>query len=319
MQYRELGQTGLRVSAVGFGAWAIGGGTHGSSYGPTDDAVSAEAVRVALDMGCTFFDTADVYGHGHSETVLGRVIGNRPDVIVSTKVGANFYGRTQTVDFSDEYISLAVERSLQRLRRDAVDICLLHNPGLEVIAQGEGLEALLRLREQGKIRYVGVSVHDPVEGLAALGDGRCDVIQVPLHLCDQRVLQAFLPLADRRRVGIVARETLWNGILSGRYSRSSKFHPSDFRSRWSDAHLTERVEMAQALRFLELPSQRSLAQAAVRFVLDQPGVSVALVGAKTPGHVRENMKAIDVPPLTEDELRDVRSLLLARLINAAPG
>src|SRR5712692_10081732 len=167
MNYRVLGKTGLKVSEVGFGAWAIGGDTFGNSYGPTDDKVSLSAIRTALDLGCNFFDTADVYGHGHSEELLGEALeGIRQSVIVATKVGGNFYNRdvnpllvsrisgalgrplaeapldaplpvTHDANFSPGYVRFAVEQSLRRLRTDHIDLLQLHSPPLGLIAAPE--------------------------------------------------------------------------------------------------------------------------------------------------------------------------------------
>src|SRR5258705_10717560 len=193
---RVLGRTGLQVSEIGFGGWAIGGTAFGNSSGPTDDAASLLAVRHAYDLGCTFFDTADVYGHGHSEEVLGAALqGIRDKVIVATKVGGNFYNRdihplmrdriaqtvgrpleeiergaplsvTHDATFNGSYVRFAVERSLSRLRTDYIDLLQLHNPPINVISTMETYEVLEQLKREGLIRFYGVSVHPPEEGIA---------------------------------------------------------------------------------------------------------------------------------------------------------
>ena len=133
VRYRTLGRTGIRVSEVGFGAWGIGGNAHGNSYGPTEDATSIAAVRRAIDLGCTFFDSADVYGWGHSEEVLGEALADcRQDVVIATKVGGDFYHGGVRLNFDPGYIAFALDRSLQRLRTDHVDVYQLHNPPLEM-------------------------------------------------------------------------------------------------------------------------------------------------------------------------------------------
>ena len=159
MKTRILGGTNIEVSEVGFGAWAIGGNAHGNSYGPTDDTVSVRAIEEALDLGCTFFDTADVYGHGHSEHLLGATLGKRrKDVVIATKVGNDFYGSRPRLDFSKDYIRTALENSLARLGTSYVDIYQLHNPPHGAIRDGSVFELLNRLKEEGKIRASGISI-----------------------------------------------------------------------------------------------------------------------------------------------------------------
>src|SRR3990172_10818282 len=166
MRYRTLGRTGLRVGEVGFGAWAIGGNAHGNSYGPTEDATSLAAVRRAVELGGTLFDSADVYGWGHSEEVLGEALNERRDgVQIATKVGGDFYHGGVRIDFSAGYLAFALDRTLARLRTDHVDLYQLHNPPLSLIGDPETYEALDRLQAENKIRHYGVSVHQPLDAL----------------------------------------------------------------------------------------------------------------------------------------------------------
>ncbi len=151
MKLRILGRTGLRVSEIGFGAWAIGGNAHGNSYGPTDDATSIAAVRRAVELGCTFFDTADVYGWGHSEAILGEALqGHRDEVAIATKVGGDFYHGGVRLNFDPAYIAFALDRSLERLRTDHVDLYQLHNPPAETMAEPRTYEVLETLKAENK-------------------------------------------------------------------------------------------------------------------------------------------------------------------------
>ncbi len=321
MQYRQLGRTGLRVSAIGFGAWAIGGAAFGNSYGPTDDHAAADAIRRALELGCTFFDSADVYGHGHSEELLGAALaGRRAQVVLATKAGANFYQRAldfaqrprlaallprplddypadsvlpivHSANFSAGYLRFACEQSLRRLRTDYIDLFQLHNPDLALIEQGDIWQALEDLRQAGMIRFYGLSIHDPVEGLAALASGKPDAIQVVYNLLDQAAGELLLPAAQRAGVGIIAREPLANGLLGGVHRPGARFGPGDVRAGWPPALLDARLQQAQALAAQLARPGQTLAQAAIRFALAHPAVSTVIAGAKTAGQAEENLAA----------------------------
>src|SRR2546425_1312664 len=166
MKYRTLGKTGLKVSEVGFGAWAIGGNDYGNSYGPTDDKVSLAAVERAFELGCNFYDTADVYGHGHSEELLGQALKeHRNDVILATKVGGDFYHDPPRMNFNPDYLEFASTKSCERLQTDHLDLYQLHNPPIQLLKNGKIFEGLEKLKDSGRIRHYGVSIHDPQEDL----------------------------------------------------------------------------------------------------------------------------------------------------------
>ncbi len=327
MEYRSLGRTGLCVSAVGFGAWAVGGAAYGNSYGLTDDETSRAAIRRALALGCTFFDTADVYGHGHSERLLGEVLAagrERAGVVLATKVGGNFYNYavdpalaphlegylgqplssfapgavlpvTHRVSFAADYIRFACEQSLRRLRTDAIDLYQLHNPSLEVLAADETWTVLTELKTAGKIRFCGVSIHDAAEGQAAIASGQVDALQVVYNLLDREAAQTLFPIAQAANVGIIVREPLANGLLSGRYAPGVTFGPQDHRSRWPAAYLNQRLLAAHLLMENMASGGATPAQLAIRFALDHPAVSTVIPGAKTPTQVTENLAAADLP------------------------
>src|SRR6267378_3307430 len=258
---RQLGRTGLAVSEIGFGAWAIGGNAFGNSYGATDDAESQRAIRRAFELGCTFFDTADVYGHGHSEELLGAALHDvRDRVIVATKVGGNFYNRdvhpllaeriAQMVDkpidqippdaplpvshdsnFTPGYVRFAVEQSLKRLGTDYIDLLQLHNPALSLISSMETYGVLEDLRREGNIRWYGVSVHPPEEGLAAVRATMPDTVQIVYNLARREAEDEFFPAARAAGIGVIAREPLANGFLAGKYAWDSTWEKGDIRAR----------------------------------------------------------------------------------------
>jgi len=316
---RVLGRTGLAVSPIGFGAWAIGGDRFGNSYGPTDDAESRRAVRRAHELGCNFFDTADVYGHGHSEEVLADALrGIRSDVIVATKVGGNFYNRdvnpqlrgrieqalgrplaalppdaplpvTHDSCFDPGYVRFAVEQSLRRLGTDYIDLLQLHNPTLDLIADPETYRVLDDLKAEGKIRFYGVSVHPPEEGLAAVEVTRPDTVQIVYNLVRREAADRFLPAAHAAHVGVIAREPLANGFLAGKYRPDSTWEKGDIRARMARPYVAQLAALGSRVAELAADTGVTAAQLALRFVLDNHAVSVVIVGMKTLSQVEENL------------------------------
>jgi aryl-alcohol dehydrogenase-like predicted oxidoreductase len=311
MRYRRLGRTDLQVSEVGFGAWAIGGNKHGHSYGPTDNAVSLKTIARALELGCTFFDTADIYGHGLSEKLLGQALQKRRhECIIATKVGNDFYHGPVHQNFDPDYIRSALDKSLERLRTDYIDLYQLHNPPLMMLQRGEHYGILEELKQTGKIRYYGVSVHDSYEGEMAIHTGKPDVIQVIYNCLRPDAGEELFPLAQEGDVGLIVREPLASGILTGKSTVDSAFPEGDLRADWPQEYLMMQVQLAEKLRFLETAGQRSLAQAALRFVLDEPAVSVVIPGIKTAHQAEENFAASELPALTDAECRAVHDVLL---------
>ncbi|MEX2155545.1 MAG: aldo/keto reductase [Gemmatimonadales bacterium] len=321
MNRRVLGRTGLAVSEIGFGAWAIGGNAYGNSYGPTDDGESKRAIRRAFDLGCTFFDTADVYGHGHSETLLGEALQEvRDQVVIATKVGGNFYNRdvhpllrdrigqavgrpldeiaegaplpvTHDTTFTPGYLRFAVERSLERLRCGWIDLLQLHNPPINLIAAMETYEALELLKRDGLIRFYGVSVHPPEEGIAAVNATMPDTVQIVYNLARREAEDTFLATARAADVGVIAREPLANGFLAGRYSADSVWERGDIRSRMPRPYVAQLAALGQRVRELAGKSGVTAAQLALKFVLDRPEIACAIVGMKTVQQVEENLNA----------------------------
>ncbi len=309
MRYRTLGRTGLRVSEVGFGAWGIGGNDHGNSYGPTNDRVSVAAVRRALELGCTFFDTADVYGWGHSEEVLGQALkDHRGEVAIATKVGGDFYHGGVRMNFSAAYIAFALDRSLQRLGTDYVDLYQLHNPPLQMMADPATYEVLEHLQAENKVRHYGVSVHAPLEAIMAIQAGKASAIQLPFSLFRQEWIGEVFQMAARYKVGIIAREPLGNGLLTGKYGTEATFPAGDIRHHWPPDMVAGQVRAAGALKAALASDGRTLPQAALKFVLAFPEVSVAIPGAKTPAQAEENLTASEAKDLTPDEVRTAREL-----------
>ena len=304
VKLNPLGLTGLMVSELGFGTQAIGGNEHGNSYGSTSDSESIKAVHIALDRGCNFFDTADVYGYGHSEMILSKALklaGKLHDVVIATKGGCNFHHQPVALDFSPEYIVEAVEASLRRLDREYIDLYQLHNPPLSVF-ESDLFPALNRLKAQGKIRHVGISIHSVEEGLACIASGKVETLQIVYNLLSQvdpdSSAEALLPHVRASRIGLIAREPLANSFLAGTQRADTVYEPGDMRGEWSLEGRRARIALCETFRPLARTGF-SLAQIALRFVLDEPDVSTTIVGVKTPAEAEEDFSAPDLPSFAE--------------------
>jgi len=306
MEYRTLGKTGLRVSAVGLGTMV-----HAGHFGPTRDEDSLAAIDAALDLGVNFIDTSDAYGAGYSETLLGKALKGRRDKVILATKGGNFMvgpNRGKT-DFSAAHIGRVMDESLQRLQTDYVDLYQLHNPNVEVIRNGEVWELLERRRKEGKIRHYGVSINNVEEALAAIEGGRSATIQLEYNLLIQEPADKIFPLAQKENVGIIVRVPLRRGLLSGKLKPEDqqRFQGDDVRARnFAGNIFKEQLDKVDRLRFLEKPG-RSLAQAAIAFCVAHPAVSTVIPGGRNARQARENTAAAETP-LSQEELRKIAEL-----------
>ncbi|HEV8342886.1 MAG TPA: aldo/keto reductase [Candidatus Binatia bacterium] len=306
MEYRMLGKTGLRVSAVGLGTMV-----HAGHFGPMNDEESLESIDAALELGVNFIDTSDAYGSGYSEALLGKALkGRRDKVILATKGGNVMAGPDRGKrNFSADYIGRVMEESLKRLQTDYIDLYQLHNPTVEVIQEDEIWELLERQKKEGKIRHYGVSINKMEEGIASVKGGRYETIQIEYNLLDQKPAEAVFPLAQKANAGVVVRVPLRRGLLTGklRLEDQKRFQGEDVRARNFAGEIFKReLEKVELLRFLEKPG-RSLAQAAIAFCLGQPAVSVVIAGARNGKQMRENAAAADVK-LSSDEVQEITDL-----------
>lgn len=318
MQYRTLGRTGLRVSEVGFGAWAIGGparlGPVETGWGEVDDALSLRAIEAAYDAGVTFFDTADVYGDGRSERLIGKALGPKRDrVVVASKVGNRTTPAGEWVkDFSRAWILEGIEASLRRLGMEYVDLYQLHSAADTAHYRDETFEALERLKAQGKIRFYGISVGPCAHGPWVIRNTPADVIQVVYNMLEREPEQELLPLAKERNVGIIARVPLASGFLSGKFTPETRFAANDHRARtYPPEKIAAMVGRVGRLGFLTEGKTKTPAQAALQYCLADPAVSAVIPGAKTPEQARANAAASDGVLLTADEVRRARAVLAA--------
>ncbi len=306
MKERRIGKTNLRVSEIGFGGWPIGGG----SYGPVDDAASLDALDAAWDSGINFFDTADVYGEGHSEELLGTFLKTkrREQAVIATKGGWDFYHGAHVKNFTPEHLRNACENSLKRLGVETIDLYQLHNPSLEMIRKKEIVNVLSLLKKEGKIRYIGMSVHTEVEAFAALQDPRVSAIQIIFNLMDQRMVERVFPEADKQNAGIIVREPLASGMLSGDYLPSHEFPKDDHRRRWLPAKREADWQKVKCLQNALKDKKIPLTQAALEFILSFDVVSSAIPGAKTRTQVLANAAASLAPELEREDIDRLETL-----------
>lgn len=307
MKYRKLGSTNLLVSEIGLGAWGISG----IGYGPTDDSESISTLHEALDIGINLIDTADSYGKGHSEELIGRVLRERrdKDTIIATKVGWDFY-RPDGIrcNLTREYINFAVEKSLKRLGRDWIDIYQLHNSKPDLIVKNEVYDTLDELKQRGTIRFYGVSASNIDDGTEAILSGKPDVIQVRYNLLDQKAETKIFPLALQKGIGVIVREPLASGLLTGKYGPGTLFPKSDHRRGWRRNFLEDTLKKVRRLEFLEGP-EKTVTQAALSFILSESAVSSVIPGSKTVKQLRENSRASSIR-LPESEVQEIKSLYL---------
>lgn len=318
MLYRPLGRTGWNVSAIGFGAWAIGG-----TWGDTDDWAAMAALHRALDRGVNFFDTADVYGDGHSERLLARLRKERPSdpFHVATKAG-----RRLNPHVARGYRDLRpfIERSLQNLQVEALDLLQLHCPPSAVYAMPEVFGALDELVRVGKLRHYGVSVERIAEAMAAIQYPGVQSVQIVFNLFRQRPAEVFLPAAQAAQVGVLARLPLSSGMLSGKFTLESRFGADDHRGfnrqgqAFDKGETFSGVDYEQGLAAVEelrrlLPRGTSMARLALRWILMHEAVTTAIPGGRTPAQVDENVSAADLAALPAPLMQALAELYQRRI------
>ncbi len=300
MKYRKLGKSDIVVSEIGFGAWGIGGSSGGHiAYGSTDDNESCLALRLAYDLGITFYDTSDFYGHGHSETLIGKTFKDARDkIVIATKVG--LIKGDGTTDFSLAHIKSSLEKSLRRLQTDYIDVYQLHNPPIhDMEKNGEIMITFQELIKQGKVRLLGISTRSPDDALKAVKKLGFKVVQVNFNLVDQRVLlNGLFDYCESQGIGIISRTPLCFGFLTGNYSKDSHFDTHDHRRYFSDDQL-ELWEQAISLFRKDVPAHDEMNNAhfALRFCLSHPAISSVIPGMLNRKEVKENVASSEFGPL----------------------
>lgn len=308
---RPLGKSGIDVTIIGLGLWAV----RGDQWGQVDDRSTLDTIDAALDAGITFYDTADVYGNGHSEELLGQAMqGRRDRFIVASKIGWRGFDdarRTTAYDTVEKLIA-GVESSLRRLQTDYLDVIQSHinfrDPTMEVF-----LEGFQRLQREGKVRAYGVSTSDFEYLQAFNADGGCATLQVDYSILNRTPESEIFPYCQTHRIGVIVRGPLAMGLLTGKFSAETVFEDGDFRRNWltdPEQNAIYRHDLAVVERLRPLATDgRTLAQLALQFVLAHPAVSTVIPGAKSPAQLRENLGALTAPELTPAEMIRINEIV----------
>jgi aryl-alcohol dehydrogenase-like predicted oxidoreductase len=318
MRHRPLGKTGLQVSEIGFGAWAIGG-----DWGDIDDEKSLQALHAAADAGVTFFDTADVYGDGRSERLIARFRKERREkIVVATKAGRR--APLDLKEYTVENFGAWIDRSRENLDVDRLDLVQLHSLPTDIYYHPEIFEAMDSFVQDGRIASYGVSVERVEEGLKAIEYPNVATVQIIYNLFRQRPAERFLSAARERNVGVIVRVPLASGLLTGKFNRDTQFSATDHRNfnrhgesfdvgeTFSGVDYETALEVVEELRVL-VPAKATMAQMALRWILMNDGVSTVIPGAKTPEQAQSNAAAAELPELPSSSMDRIETLYRERI------
>lgn len=320
MKYRELGKTGYKVSEVSFGAWAIGG-----TWGDVKDDESIAALHTAVDLGVNFFDTADVYGDGHSEKLLAKLKKDRAgeEIIIATKAGRRLPEQT-VAGYNRENLSSFIERSLKNLETDCLDLVQLHCPPQDAYYHPEIFGLMDDFVKEGKIRFYGVSVEKVEEAIKAVEYPNVQSVQIIFNIFRQRPADLLFDLAKERKVGILARVPLSSGMLTGKMSANSTFEEDDHRNfnRHGEAfdvgETFSGVDFETGLAAVEelkklVPKGMTMAQFALRWILMHDAVTCTIPGAKRPSQEEDNARTAAFPPLSDETMKTISGLYKSKI------
>jgi len=320
MEYRAFGRTGLDVSAVGYGCWEIGGG-----YGHFDESEVVAAVQSALDLGINLFDTAEGYGYGQSERLLGKALGaRRKEAIVVTKFGIYRPEGEWQRDSRREMALAAIDRSLKALGTDYVDVYLIHWPDRETPLE-ESMRALEEIVQAGKARFVGVSNFTPDQIETCMATRRVDIAQYGYHMFDRRLEREIFPTIAEHGIGLMTYGSLAHGLLAGAFTPETTFDEDDWRSNgiafniplFTEEVFARNVAAVEDLKRIAARHGKTVAHLALRWVLSNPVVSVALVGFRRPAEVEEGAASLDWS-LDEETLEEIDAVFAKHGVDTAP-
>ena len=316
MKYRGLGNTGIEISEVGFGVWTISTGW----WGEVDEKRSVELLHKAFDAGINYFDTADTYGSGLGETLLADAFGDmRDEVVISTKIGYDFYTNTERrgqqarpQDWSEDFIRFALDKSLERLNTDYVDFLQLHNTKMDAVENDELFGLMEEFKEQGKVRAYGAALGPKIgwleEGVKVMRKRDLAGLQMIYNLIEQDPGRDLIKAARETDTSLIVRVPHSSGLLEGNYDENTTFGENDHRRHRPKEWLTEGLKKVEHLGFLTESGERTLGQAALKFVLASPEVSSTLPNIYGEEQIKEFAATPDTPDLTEEELSRVEEL-----------
>jgi aryl-alcohol dehydrogenase-like predicted oxidoreductase len=319
MHYRKLGKTNFQVSEVSLGAWQIGAG-----WGDISNEDAIRVLNAAIDNGVNFIDTADVYGDGRSERFIAQVLGDRKEeVFVATKAGRRLQPHVAS-GYNRDNLTSFVERSLQNLRRESLDLLQLHCPPTEVYYRPEVFEILDDLKQAGKIKNYGVSVEKVEEALKAIEYPGLATVQIIFNIFRQRPAGLFFPVAKQRDIGILVRLPLSSGLLSGKINRQTTFSPEDHRNFNRNGEQFDRGETFSGVDFdvaLDavdqirklLPEGVTMSNFALRWILDYDAVGCVIPGARNEEQIKQNVAASALPSLTSSQKEALAGLYDSRI------
>ena len=318
MKYRKFGRTGWKLSEVGFGAWAIGG-----SWGSVDDKESMATLHKAVDLGINFFDTADVYGNGHSERLIAQLRRERANdhIVVATKTGRRLPAQT-TEGYTKQNLQEWMDRSRSNLGCDTLDIVQLHCPPTDLYYMPQIFDLLDDFVERHVIRFYGVSVERVEQGLKAIEYPNVQSVQIVFNIFRQRPMELFFEQAIRREVGILARVPLASGLLTGKLHADSSFESDDHRNfnrmgeHFDQGETFSGVDFSLALLAVEklrslLPPDFSMSQLALKWILMHPAVSSVIPGARRPSQIEESAISSNLPELTKELMTAIQAVYLS--------
>ena len=319
MEHRRLGKTGRSVSVIGFGAWAIGG-----DWGGVDEAAALRALHAAADAGIDLIDTADVYGDGRSERLVGRFLRERPgeSIFVATKMGRR--ARQDPAEFTSAAFRAWNDRSRENLGVECLDLVQLHCPPTQVFYMPEVFADLDAMVAEGRIAHYGVSVEKVEEALKVLESPGVATVQIIFNMLRQRPAERFLAEAARRDVGVLARVPLASGLLTGKMNRDTAFGADDHRQynrhgeSFDVGETFAGVDFEAGLAAVEelravVPQGATMAQMALRWILMHDGVTTTIPGAKSPEQAQANAAAADLPPLPAAAMERIAEVYAARI------
>lgn len=319
MEYRLLGKTGLKVSTIGFGGWAIGG----NMWGPQNDQDSIYALNKAIDLGVNFIDTASAYGNGHSEQVIGSVLKQRKNekIYIATKIPPTSWPPPPTSHAKDAYpkdlIIKYIEDSLKNLQVDCIDLIQLHSWRENWTDDTDWYETLLGLKEAGKINFIGISVHDNLEdeALGLIETGRIDTIQAVYNALSQSPQKNLFAKAVKYNIGIIARVPLAYGALSGKFNENTTFPTNDFRSgKYTGERLKNILKKIEQYKDIcKTNDKEKLVSYALHFALNHKAVSTTIPGIRNAKQAQENCAIFDKSKIPTQEILENISILSNQL------